>query len=136
MTPPEKRCSPVRTESSSSQIHRTAKRSATSRASTTWRKTPAGWGSISLDFEHLPLVVQFNKRDLADITREEEVLARWAPTGLKLTFSSALNGQGVLGTFRLLLDETYTYLDEVYALNKHYGITAAHFAAVLPEPIF
>jgi signal recognition particle receptor subunit beta len=91
-------------------------------------------GRVGLDFEHLPLVVQFNKRDLADVAPEEAVLARWAPTGLKLTFSSALNGQGVLETFSALLAETYTHLDEVYTLNKRHGITAAHFAAILPEP--
>lgn len=93
-------------------------------------------GRVGLDFEQLPLVVQFNKRDLADITAEEEVLGRWAPSGLKLTFSSALHGQGVLETFRLLLEESYTHLDEVYALNRRYGLTAAHFAAVLPERTF
>jgi signal recognition particle receptor subunit beta len=91
-------------------------------------------GRVGLDFERLPLVVQFNKRDLADITPEEAVLARWAPTGLMLTFSSALTGQGVLETFSTLLAETYTHLDEVYKLNNRYGITSAHFAAVLPEP--
>jgi mutual gliding-motility protein MglA len=91
-------------------------------------------GRVGLNFERLPLVVQFNKRDLADITPEADVLGRWAPTGLKLTFSSAINGPGVLETFGLLLAETYAHLDEAYALNKRYGITAAHFAAVLPEP--
>jgi mutual gliding-motility protein MglA len=91
-------------------------------------------GRVGLDFERLPLVVQFNKRDLEDITPEEDVIGRWAPTGLKLTFSSALNGQGVLETFRFLLADTYAYLDKGYQLKKRYGLTAAHFAAVLPEP--
>lgn len=88
---------------------------------------------VGLDFNQLPLVVQFNKRDLADIVSEEEVLTRWTPTGLSIAFSAALHGQGVLETFKLLLVETYAYLDKIYTLNKRFGITARQFAAVLPE---
>lgn len=93
-------------------------------------ETNAGW--VGLDFDRLPLVVQFNKRDLADILSEQEVLERWTPTGLPIAFSTALHGQGVLETFKILLAETYHYLDETYALNQRFGITATHFAAVLP----
>lgn len=90
-------------------------------------------GRVGLDFKHLPLVVQFNKRDLAEVVSEEEVLSRWTPTGLSIAFSAALHGQGVLETFRLLLLETYARLDDIHALNKRFGISAAHFEAVLPE---
>jgi hypothetical protein len=87
---------------------------------------------VGLDFERLPLVVQFNKRDLPDIVSEEAVLQRWAPTGLPITFGSALKGDGVLETFGRLLGETYTYLDAQYQLNTRYGIRPDHFSAVLP----
>jgi mutual gliding-motility protein MglA len=89
-------------------------------------------GRVGLDFKRLPLVVQFNKRDLAEIVSEKEVLTRWKPTGLSIAFSTALQGQGVLETFKLLLVETYNRLDEIYTLNKRFGISAAHFAAMLP----
>lgn len=89
-------------------------------------------GRVGLDFERLPLVVQFNKRDMADIVSEEAVLQRWAPTGLPITFSSALRGDGVLETFGRLLHETYKYLDAQYQLNTRYGLQPEHFAAVLP----
>lgn len=90
-------------------------------------------GRVGLDFQRLPLVVQFNKRDLADIVPEADVLRRWAPTGLNVAFSSALNGDGVLKTFKLLLAETYTYLDAQYNLAQKHGITAPDFTAMLPE---
>lgn len=90
-------------------------------------------GRVGLDFEKLPLVVQFNKRDLDDIVSEHEVLDRWAPTRLKISFSSALNGGGVLETFRLLLAEAYASLNPRFNLEEQYGITAAHFAAMLTE---
>jgi signal recognition particle receptor subunit beta len=90
-------------------------------------------GRVGLDFQRLPLVVQFNKRDLADIIPEEDVLRRWAPSGLKVAFSSALKGDGVLETFKLLLAQTYTYLDAQYNLAQNHGITAPDFTAMLPE---
>jgi signal recognition particle receptor subunit beta len=92
-------------------------------------------GRVGLDFDRLPLVVQFNKRDMSDIVPQEEVLNRWAPTGFKIAFSSALTGDGVTETFKLLLAETYARLDEQYRLDQRYGITAAHFAAMLPETV-
>ena len=89
-------------------------------------------GRVGLDFERLPLVVQFNKRDLADIVSEEAVLSRWQPTGLPVTFSSALQGDGVIETFIRLLQETYGPLDARYGLNARGGISPERFSAVRP----
>ena len=89
-------------------------------------------GRVGLDLDHLPLVVQFNKRDLPDIVSEDEVHRRWDPTGLPITFSSALRGEGVRETFSRLLNETYGYLDARYQLKTH-GIQRSHFAALLKE---
>lgn len=89
-------------------------------------------GRVGLDIDHLPLVVQFNKRDLPDIISQKDVLQRWAPTGLPITFSSALRGQGVIDTFRRLLVETYRHLDARYGLQNHHGIRPDHFMTLLP----
>jgi signal recognition particle receptor subunit beta len=89
-------------------------------------------GRVGLDFEKLPLVVQFNKRDLTDIVAEDDVLQRWAPTGLPLTFSSALTGRGVIETFRHLLVVTYDYLNTRYDLHNRQGIRSDHFLRMLP----
>ncbi|BBO91677.1 GTP-binding protein [Desulfosarcina ovata] len=88
---------------------------------------------VGLDFERLPLVVQFNKRDLPDILSEADILRRWAPTGLPVTFSSALVGDGVRETFIRLLDATYICLDRRYQLNSRHGIRPDHFAAAVPK---
>lgn len=90
-------------------------------------------GRVGLDFDHLPLVIQFNKRDLPDIVSEAEVLDRWGPTGLPVTFSSALSGDGVRETFGRLLEATYGYLDQRYQLGEQHGIGPAHFAAVVSK---
>ena len=87
---------------------------------------------VGLDFGGLPLVIQFNKRDLPDVFCEEDVISRWAPTGLPITFSSALKGLGVRETFERLLELTYTRLDCLYGLRDNHRIEKQHFLKVLP----
>ena len=84
-------------------------------------------GRVGLDFENLPLVIQFNKRDLHDIVSENEVLERWRPTGLPVTFSSALYGKGVKETFEKILKQTYSRLDSIYRLKETYSVTIENF---------
>ena len=89
-------------------------------------------GRVGLDFETLPLVIQFNKRDLKEIVSEQEVLNRWDPTGLPLVFSSALHGKGVRQTFVLGLKAVFHSLDHRYDLSSKYGLTEELFLSVVP----
>ena len=73
---------------------------------------------VGLSIERLPLVVQFNKRDRADIVSEDEVHRAWGPTGLPVFMASALKGWGVLETFREVLGLTFD------AANARHGLTA------------
>lgn len=84
-------------------------------------------GRVGLDFNTLPLVIQFNKRDLPNTVSEAEVLDRWLPTGLPVVFSSALNGEGVRETFKRSLSETYRQLDTRYGLNRRFGFAETDF---------
>lgn len=86
---------------------------------------------VGLDFEKMPLVIQFNKRDLDDIVSEQDLLNRWQPSGLPIVLSSALHGRGVHRTFRHLLVETYRYLDDCFDLSNTYGLNVSHFTSVL-----
>lgn len=88
---------------------------------------------VGLDIDHLPLVIQFNKRDLQNIISEEEVRARWGPTELPIVFSSALRGHGVWETFRQLLKCTYKNLDEQYSIKNNYQVTQEVFLGILPN---
>ena len=85
---------------------------------------------VGLDIDNLPLVIQFNKRDLPDISSEEEILDRWKPTRLPVTFSSALYGKGVKETFDAALKQTYRMLNRVYGLEEKYAITEASFLEI------
>jgi mutual gliding-motility protein MglA len=84
-------------------------------------------GRVGLDFDNLPLVIQFNKRDLKDTVSEDDVLERWRPTGLPIIFSSALYGKGVKETFEQILKQTYSRLDSIYRLKEMYSITMENF---------
>ena len=88
-------------------------------------------GRVGLDFENLPLVVQFNKRDMDAIVCEDDVRSRWQPTGLPLTFSSALYGRGVQSTFKQALKATYRHLDLQYRLSSDHRLTEAQFLSVI-----
>lgn len=72
--------------------------------------------------EQLPLVIQFNKRDLPNIVSEQEVRARWQATPWPLTFASALKGEGIRETFRTLLHLIYPRLDAEYGLSVQHGL--------------
>ena len=78
---------------------------------------------VGLDIDDLPLVIQFNKRDLQDIISEEEVLDRWKASGLPVTFSSAIYGKGVKETFDTALKQIYRMLNRVYRLEEKFAIT-------------
>ncbi|VVS93234.1 GTP-binding protein [Desulfoluna spongiiphila] len=89
-------------------------------------------GRIGLDFERLPLVIQFNKRDLPEILATEEVLSRWGPAGLPVTFSTALTGEGVRTTFETILSATYRKLDDAHGLEGRYRIMEENLLSILP----
>lgn len=82
---------------------------------------------VGLDLATLPLVVQFNKRDLRDILTEDEINARWSSAPWPLTFASALEGSGVLDTFNTLLGRVYANLDTQFALGTTHGLTRQAF---------
>lgn len=82
---------------------------------------------VGLDFDSLPLVVQFNKRDLPQILSEEEVEARWAQAPWPLTFASALTGEGVRETFVRLLEQVHPHVDKQFPLTEAHGMSQAAF---------
>jgi signal recognition particle receptor subunit beta len=82
---------------------------------------------VGLDIDRIPLVIQFNKRDLPDIVPEEEIHATWGPTGIPVMMASALQGNGVVETFARLAELTYVHLDERYHLTSEHGLERKTF---------
>jgi signal recognition particle receptor subunit beta len=77
---------------------------------------------LGLSPRAIPLVIQFNKRDL-DRIRSDEELTALASRGREPVFKgSAVHGQGVLETFFGLLHLTWMKLDAEHQLAKMLGI--------------
>ncbi len=82
---------------------------------------------LGLDFDQLPLVVQYNKQDLPDALTPEELRRRWAAAPWPLTFASALVGQGVRETFVTLLALAHARLDAQMGLATKHGVSRDAF---------
>jgi signal recognition particle receptor subunit beta len=90
-----------------------------------WRDMEANLKSNGIDFESIPKVVQFNKRDLPDIKPLEEIRAAWG--GIPTFPSVATRGEGVLETFRELLRLTYRQLDSKHQFAAKFGVSEEDF---------
>lgn len=87
---------------------------------------------VGLDITQLPVVVQFNKRDLPGVLSDEEINARWAETPwAPVIMASALHGHGVIETLRLLLVRMYPAVDAEYALHARHGLGLNGFLDML-----
>lgn len=87
----------------------------------------ANAGRVGLDFDTLPLVVQFNKRDLPNIVSEAEIMSRWSAAPWPLVMASALTGAGVRETFVKLVEAVYPALDEKFSLRETHGADVTAF---------
>lgn len=77
----------------------------------------------------MPLVIQFNKRDLPNVRPDAE-LADLARRGKEPVFAAiATSGNGVLETFMGLLHVTYGALDTAHKLKEKFGIGRAALLA-------
>lgn len=75
-----------------------------------------------IDPGKMPLVIQYNKRDLPNI-RSEEDIKRMAAMGKEPTFmATATHGNGVLETFLGLVNETWSHLEKEHGLKESFGL--------------
>lgn len=71
-----------------------------------------------IELSKMPLVIQFNKRDLPDIRSDEE-LSELAQRGKEPVYrATATRAEGVVETFLGLLDLTWRRLDETHQLSR------------------
>lgn len=86
---------------------------------------------VGLNIEQIPLVVQFNKRDLADIVPEADIRRVWEPAGVPVFMASALDGWGVAETFTELVTRAYDAIDRKLGLLQKHGLSQETFVAKL-----
>ena len=86
-----------------------------------------------LDPSKLPLVIQYNKRDLPNIRSEEEIM-RMAAMGKEPTFlATATHGTGVAETFLGLVRNTWDHLEREHQLKQRFGLDEAEVMNNLAE---
>ncbi|MDD2850739.1 MAG: GTPase domain-containing protein [Desulfuromonadaceae bacterium] len=89
---------------------------------------------VGLSIEQLPLLVQFNKRDRDDIVTEDEIRRAWGGTGLPILMASALEGWGVLETFRTILELTFDSINERFGLTNRFAVERDDFIDAVLKP--
>lgn len=78
--------------------------------------------SNELDMDHIPLVIQFNKRDMPEIRTEQELRVLEQRRKTPIYRAIAIHGDGVLETLRGLVAMTWDRLDDEHALASKLGV--------------
>ncbi|MGZ3417608.1 MAG: GTP-binding protein [Polyangiales bacterium] len=88
-----------------------------------------------LDLRKLPLVIQFNKRDLKEIRSDDEI-AELARHGREPVYKAvATRGDGVLETFLGLLSLTWARLDAEHDFSNKFRVRSDTFVAALAKQL-
>lgn len=80
-----------------------------------------------IDFANIPLVVQFNKRDLDEIKTLEEITKSWSETKIPIFPAVAINGEGVVETFEALIRSMFHSLDAKHDFQRKFKVTEQQF---------
>ena len=78
--------------------------------------------ALKMDPDAIPLVVQFNKRDLPNVKPMSELEAAWKARGIPVHPATAIHGEGVLETLESLLRVTFRDLAKRLPLVKTLGL--------------
>jgi len=103
------------------------------------QENAASWQNLKanlavLGLEKLPIVVQYNKRDLPDAVPLEQA-DRFGDPSRSIESACAKRGEGVVSTFFELVSRAWDSLDQNIRLAQKLGIDAATFRAALAEHV-
>jgi signal recognition particle receptor subunit beta len=104
-----------------------SQRSAASANAYSYRDLEANLRANGLGTATLPTVIQFNKRDMDDIKPMEEIREAWKASGLPVVPAAAVQGEGVIETFRALLERLYRHLDAKHSFGSKFGLSEDQF---------
>jgi GTPase SAR1 family protein len=97
-----------------------------------WQNLKANLAVLGL--ERLPIVVQYNKRDLPDAVPLEEA-DRFGDPARPIESACAKRGEGVVSTFFQLVSRAWDSLDRDIRLAQKLGIDGAAFRSMLAEHV-
>ena len=102
-----------------------SQRSVASANAYSWRDMEANLRAHGIDFDALPKVVQFNKRDMPDVKPLSQIKEQWGDTP---TFPAvATRGEGILETFRELMRVLYRGLEARHDFSSKFALSEDEF---------
>ncbi len=100
-----------------------------------WQNMLSNLRENGIAYGQIPIVVQFNKRDLPDIRSSEE-LAEIARRGREPIYEAiAIQGVGVLETFHGLLQLTWRDLEKKHGLKRKFALEEETFLKAVFDKI-
>jgi signal recognition particle receptor subunit beta len=106
-----------------------SQRSASSANAYSYRDLEAALRANGIDFESIPKVIQFNKRDLPDIKPMSEIREAWKATAIPTIPAVAVKGEGVVETFQALLELVYDKIDQQHEFGAKFGVGKEEFVS-------
>ncbi len=92
-----------------------------------WKDLHENMRENGLPLEQVPVVIQFNKRDLPD-TKTDAELQEARSRGKEIVVGAvAIEGKGVLETLHAVLQSAYRSIDTRAALSKNIGLSEREF---------
>lgn len=96
-----------------------------------WRNMTENLRENAMSIDEVPIVIQFNKCDLADEGMATEIEQMERTTREPIFKAVAIRGEGVVETFRGLLERTYDRLDSQHDLKGRLGLAREEFLTEL-----
>lgn len=92
-----------------------------------WKNLQENMRENGLDPAQVPVVIQFNKRDLPDSKTEAEIEETKKKGKEAVIGAVAIRGEGVLETLHAVLQQAWRALDQRAALHKNIGLSEKEF---------
>ena len=80
-----------------------------------------------LDPDEIPIVIQFNKRDLPGVMTDEDIEKRRRQGKEPMVKAVAVQGKGVLETLYMAVKVTFRQLNARYEFERKFGLTEKEF---------
>lgn len=104
-----------------------SRRSAAGENNAYWNNLTENLHQMGLDPANLPMVIQYNKKDLPDAKTEAEIQLTRDKGKEPIVSACAVRGEGVMETLHAVLQEAYRSLERRSNLSRNIGLSEQEF---------
>lgn len=104
-----------------------SRRSATAENNSYWRNLQENMREIGLESGDVPVVIQFNKRDLPDTRTDEEIAAARSKGKEPVIGAVAVRGEGVLETLHAILQSSWRAIEARSQVSRNINLGEEEF---------